>query len=53
MLYEELVIQLLIVHLQQQRVLGKPNVIIPKASVELFFTALHLFVDVNLIFKAL
>lgn len=35
--YEEPVIQLLIVHLQQQNVLEKPNGIIPKASVELFF----------------
>lgn len=48
---------ILIVHIQQQEVLGKPNVIIPKASVEPFFfffsAALHLFVDVNLIYKVL
>lgn len=53
MLYEEPMIQLLIVHLQQQRVLGKLNVIIPKASVEPFFYSTHLFVDVNLTFKVL
>jgi len=51
MLHEEHMIQRLMVHFQQQRLLGKPSAIIPKASVELlffFFTAQHLFVKLIL-----
>lgn len=49
MLYDKYVIQLLIVLLYQQTVLGQPNVIIPKPfnSIKFIFRA------VNLMFKAL
>lgn len=49
MLYEKHVIQLLIVLLHQQRVLGKPNVIIPKP----FNSIKFIFRDINPIFKVL